>query len=159
MNGDNTNVIGGGYYPVVLNSALDYHVFPKDFVDAISQSLNLEYSEEDYYYIDCSEIQEGNFLIAFQGAEFDVPATSFFQEIVNEDNRGTGVCYFIVEQTDNEFITMGSQFLQNFYTVVNLHQNKIGLAYAAEANDEDIEVIENDIGDTVYPEYDDHYGK
>lgn len=159
MNGDNTNVIGGGYYPVVLNSALDYHVFPKDFVDAISQSLNLEYSEEDYYYIDCSEIQEGNFLIAFQGAEFDVPATSFFQEIVNEDNRGTGVCYFNVEQTDNEFITMGSQFLQNFYTVVNLHQNKIGLAYAAEANDEDIEVIENDIGDTVYPEYDDHYGK
>ena len=160
MAGDETKVIGGGYYPVVLNSALNYMIFPNDFVDAITKVLNLQYDEEDYYYTDCSNIQEGNFLFAFQGAEFDVPAVSFFEEITNDAEEGTGVCYFNVDTTDDEFITMGTQFLQNFYTVVNLHQNKVGLSYPVlDSKDQNLDIIEEDIGDTVHPQYDDHYGK
>lgn len=160
MDRDETKVIGGGYYPVVLNSGLDFMIFPHDFVDAVTKLLKLDYSEDDYYYTDCSKIQEGNFLMAFQGAEFDVPATSFFEEITADDGKGTGVCYFNVESTDEEFITVGVQFLQNFYTVVDFHNNKVGLSYIiSEVKDRDIDVIKDDIGDSVKPQYDDHYGK
>jgi hypothetical protein len=154
--------IGDGYYPVVLGSGTDYSMIPADFVDSVGSIITLEFDEDadeaigGVYYVECSSIQEGDLIFAFQQVEFSVPIASFFRESDKKEGR----CYLNAIVTKDGYIELGTSILQYFYIIVDLEDNKVGLGEAAENPSQgEIHVIKDSIGDLVYPPTKDVYGK
>ena len=154
--------IGDGYYPVVLGSGTDYSMIPADFVDSVGSIITLEFDEDadeaigGVYYVQCSSIQEGELIFAFQQVEFSVPIASFFRE----SDKREGQCYLNAIVTKDGYIELGTSILQYFYIIVDLEDNKVGLGEAAEnPSHEEIHIIKDSIGDLIYPPTKDVYGK
>lgn len=133
-----------GYVPAVLDSGTTFAAMPVFIVKTIANLLGLSFSKElVQFYGDCDIAEGVNFVWNFQGVELTSPVSSYFTNII-EDDESQG-CLLQIRLTDDNFIILGDAFLRDFYTVIDLEDDVAALAYKQNSTSSSIQVISSSI--------------
>lgn len=159
INDDVQMLVGDGYVPALLDSGTTIASFPLGIAETMAELLNMTYNEElgSYFNENCSNYDGVYFNFNFQGVKFESPLSGYLNEIVDEDGFSEG-CVFAIN-TGQDIIILGDSFLKNLYTVIDLDDNNVALAYRGnDTEPSDIEVIYDEIPNATHPPLNETYG-
>lgn len=111
----------------LLDTGTTYGTLPQEYYNAFLQRLE---PVDDDVEVDCLWLDSTEtFHLNFSGIDIEVP----FKEMVVRGNDETK-CFFSMDPTDDDTVTLGDSFLRSMYAVFDLETMEVALAQAGEKN-------------------------
>lgn len=137
-------------YPALLDSGTTLTYLPSDLLKRVTSLFSAQYSSlYGYYQLSCDfNTDSAHIVFNFSGIKIKVPVSEFVI------TAGRNQCFLgIMEQTSQvagtDYAVLGGNFLRSAYVVYDLDDYTISMAQANYSNNEDIEVVESSIPDSV----------
>lgn len=157
-NGNKNGVLTDVGYTALLDSGTTLTYFPTEVLLNLGEALELDYDRRaGAYAISCDVNSDPQLSFNFSGNKFNVSISQFIisaeEESGESGSRSSGSCYLGIlpqdadQNTGENYIILGDNFIRNFYAVYDLENYNIALAYANFDNStsEKIDVISSSI--------------
>lgn len=137
-------------YPALLDSGTTLTYLPSDLLKRVTSLFSAKYSSSyGYYQLSCDfNTDNAHIVFNFSGVKIKVPVSEFVI------TAGRNQCFLgVMEQSSQvagtDYAVLGGNFLRSAYVVYDLDDFTISMAQANYSDNEDIEVVESSIPDSV----------